>query len=48
MNNIFKCYVQLQMAEIGLCLGARVLALNKINSSSAQTKTTLKQLTQCS
>lgn len=48
MNNIFKCYVQLQIAEIGMCLGACVLAFNKINSSSTQTKTTLKQLTQCS
>ena len=51
MDQINKCYVQPQMGDGGLCVGACALAFNKINSSSAKTKlsgnaaATIKQLT---
>ena len=51
MDQINKCYVQPQMGDGGLCVGACALAFNKINSSSAKAKlsgnvaATVKELT---
>lgn len=45
MVQIKKCYVQPQMGDGGLCLGACALAFNKMNSLNAQTELTVKQLT---
>ena len=44
MKQISKCYVQPQMGDGGLCLGACALAYDKINSSDNQAKTTVKQI----
>ena len=44
MKQIDKCYIQPQMGDGGLCLGACALAYNKINLSGNQAETTVKQM----
>tara|TARA_B110000858_G_scaffold189477_1_gene236305 strand:+ start:344 stop:2074 length:1731 start_codon:yes stop_codon:yes gene_type:complete len=44
MPQIKACYVQPQMGDGGLCIGASALAFEKINSSQAQNTTRTKEL----
>ena len=44
MKQIVKCYVQPQMGDGGLCLGACALAYNKINSINDQAAPSAKQI----